>query len=97
MRKKMTGKMLIKLWGLPVKQARYREDGTWYQPLTNFPASLCDADGYVVFETKEQYESCPQLDRRQDIHVTGGICLITGYTHANGQEMKDPAPRGGVT
>ena len=38
------------------KQARYHKDGHFYGLLERFPAALCDPQGYVLFQTKEEYQ-----------------------------------------
>jgi HNH endonuclease len=68
-------------YGIEVHQARYREDGRWYHHLTRFPAAFIDKDGYIIFETKQDYESCKHLDLQQDVNVPSkkGIKVIPGY------------------
>ena len=61
------------------KHALYRADGKWYHALTNFPGALFDANGYVLFKTRRDYESCHNLQIRQDVHVPNGIASIPGY------------------
>ncbi|GLS33852.1 5-methylcytosine-specific restriction enzyme A [Mesorhizobium albiziae] len=65
--------------GVDAKHALYREDGRWYNHLELFPGALFDAQGYVVFETQDDYGNCPQLRREKELNVTGGICNIPGY------------------
>ena len=43
-------------WGIGAKQARYHKDGHFYGLLERFPAALCDPQGYVLFQTKEEYQ-----------------------------------------
>ena len=80
-----TGPQLIQKWKIPVRQARFHRDGTWFEQLTRFPAALCDPNGHVVFESEEDYRSCPQLKLGKQVNVTGGISSIPGY-----KRVKDP-------
>ena len=68
-------------YGVQVKQARYRKDGKWYHHLKQFPAAFFDEKGYIRFETSAEYERCPQLQLKNDVHVAGGMSItsIPGY------------------
>jgi 5-methylcytosine-specific restriction protein A len=79
--KKLTGKVLNILWGIGAKHALYREDGKWYHQLKSFPGVLFDANGYIVFETQQQYQACEHLRIQKDLHVPNGISSIPGYVH----------------
>lgn len=57
----MTGEKLNEKWDIGAQQARYRETGDWFMPLERFPGALCDAHGFVRFETRQEYESCAYL------------------------------------
>lgn len=37
------------------KHGLYREDGKWYHHLMDFPGVLFDINGFVMFNTKEDY------------------------------------------
>lgn len=58
---RITGAYLRRKWRIPVEQARYRETGNFFMPLKIFPRALCDSNGYVVFETEEEYKRHPKL------------------------------------
>ena len=51
-----TGEEYNRKWGIGAKQARYHKDGHFYGLLERFPAALCDPQGYVLFQTKEEYQ-----------------------------------------
>ena len=79
-----TGEEYNRKWGIGAKQARYHKDGHFYELLEKFPATLCDPQGYVLFQTKEEYqrldpdylrlgEKCNVRDR------AAGISGIPGY------------------
>lgn len=73
------GRKLNTEWGVGAEHALYRKDGRWYHHLEQFPGALFDERGYIVFETKEAYDICPQLQHGQELHVIGGISSIPGY------------------
>lgn len=73
------GRDLNQEWGIGARHALYRENGTWYHQLTAFPGALIDADGYILFATKQEYLQCPLLQRGKEIVVPGGIAQIPGY------------------
>jgi len=86
-----TGRSLAKLWKLDVRHSLYRRTGDWYHQLKRFPGALLDENGYVIFETKEAYRSCPALRIKQDVAVPGGISTVPGYTLGSESGVKPPA------
>lgn len=77
----MTGDILNKILGLNCKHALYRSDGKWYHNLKSFPAVLFDDNGYVIFNSKEQYENHVLLQHKADLHITDGISSLVEYTY----------------
>jgi 5-methylcytosine-specific restriction protein A len=75
----ITGKKLLDLWGVEASHALYRQDGKWYHNLKAFPGVLFDETGYLVFNTKEEYDSNPYLNRKKLLTVSIGISNIPGY------------------
>jgi 5-methylcytosine-specific restriction enzyme A len=75
----LDGKYLNDLWNVHAKHALYREDGKWYHQLKDFPGALFDANGYIVFETKDDYLKSPHLQIQKDLHVHNGISSIPSY------------------
>jgi 5-methylcytosine-specific restriction endonuclease McrA len=70
-------------WGVQVAQARYSDDGHWYATLERFPAALFDANGFVLFPTKTDYENSLHLNIGKQISVPKpGISAIPGYVRA---------------
>lgn len=65
--------------GVGAVQAYYLHKGTWFEPLTDFPGALFDLNGYVRFDTREEYERCPSVSHRKKLNVRGGISSIAGY------------------
>ena len=74
-----SGENLRKEWKIPANQVRYHKDGTWFEPLQYFPGALADPDGYVLFETKQEYESSTFLAIGIKVNVTRGIKAIPTY------------------
>ena len=67
-------------WGVGAAQARYSDDGHWYATLERFPAALFDANGFVIFLTKTDYEDSPHLSIGKQVSVPKpGISAIPGY------------------
>jgi len=75
----MNGTTLSRRWNVDVRHALFSRTGNWYHRLRRFPAALFDPEGYVLFETEEDYLSCSQLSINQDIWVPRGISSIPSY------------------
>jgi hypothetical protein len=85
------GHELIDLWKIPAIQARFRRDGTWYAPLSRFPAALCDCKGYLVFQTEDELRQSPGVKIHPSGQITAqnGISHITGYVKVD-NPIRDP-------
>jgi hypothetical protein len=81
---KPMGRLLNDEWGVGAKHALYSEKGTWFHVLERFPGALFDANGYIVFESTRDYESCHYLNRGKELNVPGGIARIPGYVKMRG-------------
>ncbi len=77
--RQITGKYLKELWEVDVVHALYHQDGTWFENLREFPGALFDLNGYVVFNTEQEYNTCPYLNIGQQLNVHDGISSIPGY------------------
>lgn len=77
------GKQLNDLWDVHALDAYYHKDGTWFENLHRFPGALFDANGYVIFRTKQEYDNCSYLDIGQKLNVHQGISSIPGYKRMN--------------
>lgn len=73
------GKILNELWNVNAAHALYREDGKWYHHLKRFPGALFDKNGYVIFNSKGEYEACEFLQHGKELHVKTGIKSIPQY------------------
>jgi hypothetical protein len=62
-RKARTGtwKGQAKKFRVEVKSGAYRETGNWFIPLRDFPGALFDANGYIRFESKQEYENAGKI------------------------------------
>jgi predicted HNH restriction endonuclease len=75
------GRHLNEQWEVRAQHALYRENGTWYHHLTRFPGALFDANGYLVFDTQEEYQRCKYLQLGKQLSVPGGISSVPGYVN----------------
>lgn len=86
-----TGRELNEKWNIGAQHALYRKNGTWYHRLDRFPGALCDAHGYVRFETASDLEACPGvlIGREKNwLSVPGGIAILPGYVQAETQSSE---------
>ena len=77
--KRLNGKYLSKLWNVNAKHKLYHHEGTFYENLHDFPGALFDLNGYVIFNTEQEYKTCPYLDIGLKLNVRQGIYSIPGY------------------
>ncbi|WP_179412867.1 hypothetical protein HDF19_11940 [Mucilaginibacter sp. E4BP6] len=84
----ITGKKINEGLNFKVRHSLYRKDGLWYHHLKHFPGILFDYNGYVRFDSKEEYESTPSLQHVKDLHVVNGIASLKSYVLFN-QEQKN--------
>jgi 5-methylcytosine-specific restriction protein A len=78
-KERFTGKELNQKWNVGAKHALYRENGKWYHKLKEFPGALFDANGYVLFRTKEEFINNNYLQIVKDVNVPRGISSIPNY------------------
>jgi hypothetical protein len=89
-----TGVSLAKFYKIKAKSAYYHNEGNWYWNLKRFPGAYFDANGYVSFETAEEYRFRGLLHLNIGPENTGvrnkemgmSISDIPGYTRL------DPRP-----
>jgi len=78
-----SGRRLKSLWKIEAKQARYHFDSKFFMMLDYFPGALCDPNGFVVFDTKQELfaaDGVKAYDGCQRIFVADGIPSLAGYT-----------------
>jgi 5-methylcytosine-specific restriction enzyme A len=73
------GEFLRSFFNLDVRQARYSEKGNWYDHLNRFPGALFDPQGYILFESEEEYQEYPGLQIGRELGVPRGISRLPGY------------------
>ena len=83
-----TGKALAKEYGIAVEHALYRSTGNWYHGLKAFPAALLDTNGYLRFDSQDDYDAfviqgsssgVAQYPDTNTLTVRGGISRLKGY------------------
>jgi 5-methylcytosine-specific restriction protein A len=73
------GKELNTKWKVNAIHALYREDGKWYHKLKRFPGALFDKNGYIIFNSEDEYINCKYINHGEEIHIYNGIKTIPGY------------------
>jgi 5-methylcytosine-specific restriction protein A len=78
----ITGKQLNREWKVGALHALYRKNGTWYNLLERFPGALFDTNGYILFETREDFHEFRErrgVSGRKEIYVQDGIASHPDY------------------
>jgi len=83
----MTGNELNNILGINANSAKYRRTGDWYHSLEQFPGVLFDINGYIIFQTEEEYRNCPQISFGQRINIREGISNIPNYRRFSEEEL----------
>ena len=92
MAKLITGAQLNQQWGVGAAHALYIHDGHWYHQLKRFPGALFDRDGYLLFQTEDEFRKCPYLSIGKDVSVPKpGISAIPGYVLVVGSPSRPAA------
>jgi hypothetical protein len=50
-----------------------------FMPLERFPGALCDPNGYILFNSRRDYESAHYLEIGERLNVRQGIRKLPGY------------------
>ena len=77
-----SGKKLNEKWNIGASHSLYHKDGHFYERLKRFPGALCDPNGYVLFQTKDEFLNCPDLKIGVKVNVSkqvGDISRMRGY------------------
>ncbi len=77
--RRVTGEWLNKTFHLQAAHALYHKDGLLYERFAHFPGVLCDARGWVRFETEEEFYSDPMLSIGTKVNVAGGLAQHPRY------------------
>jgi len=78
-----TGKKLKAAWSIPAMRVYFHQDGTFYEVPLNFPAALCDMNGYVLFSSYEDLKNTPGISIGEKVNVHGGVFALKGYAKSN--------------
>src|SRR2546422_7171353 len=81
------GRQLNAKHKLGAQHALYRRDGRWFHHLKQFPGVLLDENGFVLFQTEQEYKNQPGLQHAQDLHVPDGIASLPSYSRFPEQEV----------
>jgi hypothetical protein len=73
------GKFLNFGLGIYARSAHYAEEGKWYATLGPFPGVLFDPQGYILFETREDYLRVLEPYISDRINIPRGISHLPGY------------------
>ncbi len=75
----MIAKRIKTAFNLEVEHIYYFHEGNWYHNLRRFPGILVDKNGYVRFETQQDYLNSPYLQHGTRLHIRNGIMSIPNY------------------
>ncbi len=76
------GDYINQLLALGGQKAYFHKDSYWFHNLKLFPGLLIDPDGYVRFETEQEYLDSPLLriqPKTNTVHALPDITAIPGY------------------
>jgi hypothetical protein len=76
------GKQLNQKWKVGARHALYNTEGRFFMMLERFPGALFDPNGYLLFPTKEDFESFCQrrgVSAGKRLNVDGGIASHPAY------------------
>jgi hypothetical protein len=74
-----SGRALNVKWNIGAQHCLYHQFGKWYMPLKRFPGALCDPNGYVLFNTTQEYQDCTWLRSGVRVEVMGLISQMPEY------------------
>jgi hypothetical protein len=75
----ITGKLLAQKWNVNSKHSLYKKEGNWYHIIEDFPGAYFDDNGYVIFDSKSEYDNNPYLQIGETVHVKNGISKMPNY------------------
>lgn len=78
-KRQLSGSELNKFWGVGAKHALYHRNGCWYNNLRKFPGALFDPNGYVLFETEQDYLNSRYVRVTKETNVSKGISSMPSY------------------
>lgn len=72
---------------LGAQHSLFRSTGDFYQLLTDFPGILIDLQGYIEFESQEEYEANPNVQRTERLHIPNGISRLANYIYFTEEQL----------
>lgn len=85
----ITAKKIEKIVQTGAVHVLYRKDGTWYHHLDKFPGALFDINGFLVFQTREEYEKNQYLQHGKELSIPRGISSIPRYTKFTKEQKEE--------
>jgi 5-methylcytosine-specific restriction protein A len=73
-------------FNLGAEHIYYFHQGNWYHNLRRFPGILVDRNGYVRFDTEQDYLNSPHLQHGTRLHIRNGISTIPNYIEFTEEE-----------
>jgi len=73
------GMRLNEQWQIGAVQSFFSKFGTWFHRPIDFPAALCDPNGFVKFETEIEFLNCDGIKVGKETNVRKGISRLPGY------------------
>jgi 5-methylcytosine-specific restriction protein A len=83
----MIGRRINQALNLGAQHSLFRSKGDFYQRLTDFPGILIDLEGYIEFESQEEIEANPNVQRTERIHIPGGISSLASYIYFTEEQL----------
>jgi len=83
----MIGRKINEAFSLNSEHTFFFHGGDWYHHLKRFPGILADLNGYVKFETEEEYLNNPNLKHGQRLHIDNGIQSLENYVAFTGEQL----------
>ena len=80
-------KKINERFNLGANHIYFFHQGNWYHKLKRFPGILVDSEGYVRFETREEYENNPNLQHGLRLHIRDGINSLNNYIRFTEEQL----------
>lgn len=81
------GRKLNEAFEFNSEHTYFFHQGNWYHHLQRFPGVLSDLNGYVRFETEENYLNNPDLKHGQRLHIKNGIKSLKNFIWFNEEQL----------
>lgn len=82
----MIAKRIKTAFNLDAEHIFYFHEGNWYHNLRRFPGILVDRNGFIRFETEQDYLNSPYLQHGTRLHIRNGISSIPNYAEFTEEE-----------